>query len=110
MSPRFIIYRKSGAYYFELIASHSERVLRSDEYATYSQCKSAVDAAKYHSIYSHRYEKINATGEQFYFLLKDENDKTIASSERFGSAASRDYTIAIVKREALNAVIKELAL
>jgi uncharacterized protein YegP (UPF0339 family) len=72
MSAKFMIYRKGGVYYFELIASNTECVLKSDEYRTYAQCKTAVDAAKYNSIYGHRYEKVDASFEQYYFLLRDE--------------------------------------
>lgn len=107
MPGRFEIQETNGIYTFELITPSSEKILFSEEYYTAASCIEAILTLQENASYDHQYERMSTLNDQYYFIIKRQDGKSIATSVKFWSADSRDYAIFTVKRECACAVIVE---
>lgn len=107
MPGRFEIQENNGIYTFELITPGSDRILFSEEYYSAASCIEAVLTLQENASNDDQYIRMSTPNEQFYFVIKRQDGKVIATSVTFWSADIRDYAIFTVKRECACAVIVE---
>ena len=98
---------KSTAYYYRLRASNNQEIiLESEGYATKLAAMQAIDSAKSTSRFDQYYEL--KEGIFYTFVLKAGNGETLGRSRKYMSASERDDAMILVKRDAPNAVLKDL--
>lgn len=109
-NPKFQIKKGSNSqYYFNLIASNGEPILRSSEgYITKQGCQTGIASVKANAPWDARYNK-TTSGNQYYFTLHAANGEKIAVSEMYNSAHGRDNGIISSKTNAPVAGIEDLA-
>lgn len=101
----------NGHYYFILVASNNETILKSEGYTSKQNCVIGINSVKTNATYDNRYErKISLKNMQYYFALKASNGEIIGSSEMYNSTHARENGISAVKRDAPNASILDLSL
>src|ERR1044072_927929 len=88
-----IIIGKNGQCYFRLFASNNEIILSSEGYASNLDCMVGIDSVKENSVDNKRYEKITASNNQHYFVLKAGNGEVIGKSQMYNASHSRDEGI-----------------
>lgn len=95
-----------GQYYFNLLASNGQLILRSEAYRTDTQRNSDISSVQVHAFDSVRFEKRISPEGKYYFIAKDENNRVIGKSILYGSEAARDNGIESVKNNARDAEVK----
>lgn len=93
---------------FRLKARNGEIILRSEGYTTKANCINGITSVKTNSPYHNRFDRLTAKDGNPYFNLKAPNGQIIGTSETYSSKAARDNGITAVKRNAPNAIVKDL--
>jgi len=110
MKAKFQIYKSTERnYYFRLIGTNAEIVLRSEGYITISACKNGVEAVKKNSADRFKYNRKMATNGKHYFNLTASNGQIIGTSKLYQSTIARDKRIDLVHRIARMADVEDLS-
>ncbi|WP_118973917.1 YegP family protein [Taibaiella koreensis] len=105
-----ILQSDKGTYYYHLRATgNHEIILHGTQYATKSDCRAAIDAVKANAPYDSRYERKDSVDGQYYFRLNNSAGTMAGMSEMYRSKASRDHGIDLVKAQAPDAPVSDLA-
>lgn len=106
---KFEIYKgEDGQYYFRLLASNGESILRSEGYVAKSGCKNGISSVKSNALDDERYQRKTATDGQFYFNLTARNREVIGTSETYSSESNRENGIEAVKITAPDALVEDV--
>lgn len=87
----------NGQYFWNLRADNGERILQSQMYTTKGAAFGGISSCKENSPHDDRYQRLNATNGQPYFVLRAKNNEPIGSSETYSSPAARETGIASCK-------------
>jgi uncharacterized protein YegP (UPF0339 family) len=99
---------RDGQFYFRLKAGNGETILISEMYKAKASAINGIESVKKNAPLPERYEKLNSSKNQPYFVLKAANHEVIGNSEMYSSEAARDNGIDSVMRNAPVATVKDL--
>jgi uncharacterized protein YegP (UPF0339 family) len=99
--------RKDGDIQFNLKAGNGQIILTSEGYTTRAACDNGIESVRKNSQEDSRFERKESSNGKPYFNLKASNGQVIGKSEMYESAASMENGIESVKKNALEAEIKE---
>ena len=97
-----------GQFYFRLIASNGEKILRSEGYTSKSGCENGINSVKSNAPDYGRYQRKKAADGQFYFNLTARNSEVIGTSETYSTESSRENGIEAVKSIAPDAPVEDV--
>ena len=111
MKAKFQIYKspERNYYYFRLIGTNAEIILRSEGYITISACKNGIEAVRRNSEDRFKYDSKMAANGKHYFNLKASNGQVIGTSKLYQSRVARDKRIDLVQRIAESADLEDLS-
>ena len=111
MKAKFQIYKSTerNYYYFRLIDTNAEIILRSEGYATIVACKNGVEAVKKNSEDPSKYDRKMTKSGKHYFNLKASNGQIIGTSKSYQSITARDKRIDLLQRIAASADLEDLS-
>ena len=93
-------------YYFHARAGNGEIVLQSQSYTSSTSAKNGVASVQTNGSNSTRYELREASGGQFYFVLKASNGAVIARGETYASKSNAERGIATCVELLTGVVVK----
>jgi len=99
---------KDNQLMFVLKANNGKVVLSSENYTTRRACLRGIDSVRYNGTRRQRFERHPAENEQFYFVLKASNKKTIGKSQMYSSPSSAENGILSVMQSVKGATIVEV--
>lgn len=100
----------NGKFHFNLKAGNGEIILSSQMYADKSGAENGIDSVRRNAAEDSMYDRLTSDSGQPYFVLKAKNAQIIGRSEMYSSEAARDNGIESVKRNAIDAGIKDQTL
>lgn len=111
MKAKFQIYKSNehNHYYFRLIDTKGEIILRSEAYTSISACKNGVRAVRINSRTRIKYDYKMAMNGKHYFNLKASNGQVIGTSKPYLSMAVRDKRVQLVQKIAESADLEDLS-
>ena len=106
MSGKFELAQSSnGKFMFNLKAENGQVVLTSQMYEARSSATQGIDSVRVNAPFDERYERLQSSRGQPYFVLKAANGQVIGNSQMYASAAGVEGGIASVKKNAPNAML-----
>ena len=110
-SPKFTIKKSIGNdYFFNLISTNDEIILKSEMYTTKQNCINGIDSVKKNSKEDSNYIKLIAANSKYYFNLKSaDNGQVIGTSNLYTYEFDRNNAVEDVKRDAPNAKTEDLS-
>lgn len=107
---KFLLFKssKNNQFYWHLKAANGEIILQSEGYTTKQGAENGIDSVRRNAPYDERYERLDASNGQYYFVLKAQNGQVIGVSETYKTKQGRDNGILAVKREAPGGPIEDL--
>ena len=109
MSKFQIKKQANNQFRFILKAANGLTILTSEPYETRDECLAGIELLRKYAPDIDRYEFIKSLNLKHYFIVKDADGKIIGSSEMYESSSGRDLGIRLVKVNAPDAVIEDLA-
>lgn len=98
---------QDGQFFFNLKAGNHETVLTSETYKQKQSALDGIDSVKKNSqIDVHYHREVSKKGQDFFHLVAS-NGQTIGKSEEYSSKSAMEDGIAVVKKIAPTAEIKE---
>jgi uncharacterized protein len=98
---------KDGQFFFNLKAGNHETVLTSEMYKQKQSALDGIESVKKNSQIDGNYEAKEAKNGKAYFVLKAANHQVIGTSEQYSSKSAMEDGIAVVKKIAPTAEVKE---
>lgn len=110
-APKFQIKKSSNSQYFwVLIASNYEPILKSEMYESKQGCQNGIASSKL-SVADSNFKRLRATNYQYYFnQVANNNWKVLGTSEMYDSSQACENGIAAVKKDAPVASIEDLTI
>lgn len=109
MAGKFEIFEdKAGEFRFRLKAGNNEIILASEGYTTKTSCKNGIESVKSNAPSDIRYDRKDASNDQYYFNLKAGNGEIIGTSQMYASKQGRENGIESVKKNAPDADTNDL--
>jgi uncharacterized protein YegP (UPF0339 family) len=109
MAGKFELYKdKAGEFRFRLKSSNGQTLLASEGYKSKDSASNRVKSVQKNAAVDERFERKQTAAGKFRFNLKATNGQVIGTSESYESEAARDAGIASVKKNALDATVKDL--
>lgn len=100
----FHIHRSAdGQYYFHLIASTEDNVLRSENYTTHAACLNGITSVKAHAPHEQYYQRGTQADYRPYYNLLASNRQVIGTRLNISNATERERLIGLCKSEAAGA-------
>lgn len=96
---------KNDKFYFSLLASNGQVILQSEMYESKASAQNGIESVKKNSTDDARYERLNSSKGEPYFVLKAGNHQVIGNSEMYASEKARDGGIESCKNHAAGASI-----
>ena len=110
MAGTFALKKDSkGKFMFNLLAENNKVVLTSELYEEKQGAMNGIDSVKENAKLDERFERLEAKNKQPYFVLKAANHKVIGTSEQYSSKSAMEDGIAVVKKLAPKAAVKDEA-
>lgn len=97
----------NGQFHFVLKAGNAETILTSEMYVNKASAEGGIASVQTNSPMEERYERKDAANGKPFFNLKAGNHQVIGSSQRYGSAKSRDDGIESVKTNGPTKTVKD---
>ncbi|NJS37166.1 MAG: YegP family protein [Brachymonas sp.] len=91
---------KNDKFYFSLLASNGQNILQSEMYESKASAQNGIESVKKNATDDARYERLNSTKNEPYFVLKAGNHQVIGQSQMYGSEKARDGGIDSCKNHA----------
>lgn len=98
-----------GLYYFQLVASNGEELLRSDAYQSLSSAKKGITTTKKAAQLQASFELHQADTGEWYFNVKASNGQLLAMGETYATKSNANQGIATVIKTAATATTKAAA-
>ena len=98
----------SGEFHFVLKAGNHEIILTSQRYKSKEGAENDIASVRTNAPLDERYERKTSKKDEPYFVLKAASGDIIGQSEMYTAAASMENGIASVKKNAPDAVLKDL--
>jgi uncharacterized protein YegP (UPF0339 family) len=107
---KFEVYQsgKKDEYRFRLRADNGQTILSSEGYTNKASCINGIDSVKKNAVDPKRFNKSTTPSSMYRFELLAGNNQTIGVSQNYKSESGRNNGIESVKRNAVNAEIKDL--
>ena len=99
---------KDDKFYFNLTAENGKVILSSQGYKGKEGCKNGIASVKKNSSNKKHFERKDAKGGQYYFVLKAANSKVIGKSQMYKSNESSENGIQSIKTNARQAKVHYL--
>jgi uncharacterized protein len=101
MAGKFELKRsKNDKFFFNLLASNGQIILTSEMYEAKASATNGIESVKKNAGDDARYDKLNSSKGEPYFVLKAANHQVIGNSQMYSSEATRDNGIASCKSHA----------
>jgi len=100
--------KTKGEFHFNLIADNNEKVLSSETYKQKRGALDGIESVKKNCLKDERYELKKSKRGQHFFILKAVNSEIIGKSEEYTSLRGAKDGIAVIKRIAPKAVLKDM--
>jgi hypothetical protein len=98
MAGKYVLKKTSDdQYMFNLKAGNGEVILTSERYTSKSGAKNGIESVRENSPTDAQYERLTATDDSPYFVLKAKNWEIIGVSEMYSSTLAMETGIASVK-------------
>lgn len=107
MGSFLITKRANGEFQFVLKAGNGQIILASEGYTTKTACENGIESVKKNSQEDGRFDRLESKNGKPYFNLKASNGQIIGGSELYESEAARENGIESVKKNAVDASVKE---
>ena len=109
MASSFELYKdKSDEFRFRLKAGNGENILASEGYKQRASAENGIESVRTNAPDDERYERKETKNGSHMFNLKATNGQVIGTSEVYTSTGGRDNGIESVKKNAPEAVVKDL--
>jgi uncharacterized protein YegP (UPF0339 family) len=92
-----------GLYYFQLLASNGERLMRSDSYKSLASAKKGVASAQKYGVSADRFEVLETDADEAYFTLRATNGQLLALSDTYSSKSAAQRGVDAVVKSVKNA-------
>jgi uncharacterized protein YegP (UPF0339 family) len=106
---KFQIKKLSDTFRFTMKAGNGQTILTSEVFKTKDACLIAIESVKQNASGKDRYEFKKSLNLKHYFNVTDADGKIIGSGEMYESSSGRDLGIGLVKLNAPDAIIEDLA-
>lgn len=91
---------KNDKFYFSLLASNGQNILQSEMYESKASAQNGIESVKKNATDDARYERLNSSKNEPYFVLKAGNHQVIGQSQMYASEKARDGGIDSCKNHA----------
>lgn len=98
---------KNDKFYFSLLAGNGQTILQSEMYESKASARNGIESVKKNAADDARYERLNSTKAEPYFVLKAGNHQVIGQSQMYGSEKARDNGIESCKTNAPSAPVDD---
>jgi uncharacterized protein len=98
---------KNDKFYFSLLAGNGQIILQSEMYESKASAQNGIESVKKNATDDARYERLNSTKGEPYFVLKAGNHQVIGNSQMYASEKARDNGIVSCSSNALQALIDD---
>ena len=97
-NPKYALKKTSdGQFMFNLHAANGEIILTSERYTAKAGAQNGIDSVKENSPIDGRYDRLQSSDGQHYFVLKAANGEIIGRSERYKATSGMEDGIESVK-------------
>lgn len=107
MGTFVITKRKDGDFQFNLKAGNGQIILTSEGYSSRAACDNGIESVRKNAQDDARFERKESSNGKPFFSLKATNGQIIGKSEMYESQASMENGIESVKKNAVEAEVKE---
>jgi uncharacterized protein YegP (UPF0339 family) len=107
MGTFLITKRKDGDFQFSLKAGNGQIILTSEGYSSRAACDNGIESVRKNAQDDARFERKESSNGKPFFSLKATNGQIIGKSEMYESLASMENGIESVKKNAVDAEVKE---
>ena len=96
-------------FYYRLRADNTELILSWEGYATKENCLEGIEIVRRCALEPENFERIDASFNYSFFLLKGVNGEIIGKSENYLTPSAREAGIITVLRQASEASLKDFS-
>ncbi len=100
---------KNDKFYFSLLAGNGQTILQSEMYESKASAQNGIASVKKNASDDGRYDRLNSSKGEPYFVLKAGNHQVIGNSQMYASEKARDNGIDSCKSNAPNAPVDDQA-
>ena len=107
---KFYIFQsnENQQFYFRFVDSNNEIILKSEGYVSKQGCQNGIESVKEHAPDDDNYKRLKTSDGRYYFNLKADNNKVIATSAFYKTEFEREKGINTVKCDAPTAPVEDL--
>jgi uncharacterized protein len=99
---------KNNKFHFNLLASNGQIILQSEMYESKASAMNGIESVKKNSVVDARFNRLNSTKGEPYFVLKAGNHQVIGQSQMYASEKARDNGIESCKTHAGGAEVSDV--
>ena len=100
---------KNDKFFFSLLAGNGQIILQSEMYESKASAQNGIESVRKNAVDASRFEKLNSTKAEPYFVLKAANHQVIGNSQMYASEKSRDSGIESCTAHAPGAALDDLS-
>lgn len=98
---------KNDKFYFSLLAGNGQTILQSEMYESKASANNGIASVKKNASEDARYQRMNSSKGEPYFVLKAGNHQVIGNSQMYASEKARDNGIESCKTNAPTAPVDD---
>jgi uncharacterized protein len=98
---------KNDKFYFSLLAGNGQTILQSEMYESKASAQNGIASVKKNAAEDSRFERLNSSKGEPYFVLKAGNHQVIGQSQMYASEKARDGGIDSCKNNAPGAPVDD---
>jgi uncharacterized protein len=98
---------KNDKFYFSLLAGNGQTILQSEMYESKASAQNGIASVKKNAAEDGRFERLNSSKGEPYFVLKAGNHQVIGQSQMYASEKARDGGIDSCKNNAPSAPVDD---
>jgi uncharacterized protein len=100
---------KNDKFYFSLLAGNGQTILQSEMYESKASAQNGIASVKKNAAEDSRFERLNSSKGEPYFVLKAGNHQVIGQSQMYASEKARDGGIDSCKNNAPGAPVDDIS-
>jgi uncharacterized protein len=100
---------KNDKFYFSLLAGNGQTILQSEMYESKASAQNGIASVKKNAAEDGRFERLNSSKGEPYFVLKAGNHQVIGQSQMYASEKARDGGIDSCKNNAPGAPVDDIS-